>query len=178
MRQPATVATLAELARRLDVHERTVRRWHETGEMPVGRSGRYHVEKVAAWRSETTSRNRERSGGTTQGTVVPHAADPPVRSPRRDALREARVDELKLKIREREIELAARQAELVPRGDVARLLRDRGTFFRRNIIALARNLAQPLAAEVEPIRVQQLLEEALLGVLEDAYGHVPAEYRA
>lgn len=177
MRQTATVATLAELARRLGVHERTVRRWHESGAMPTQRSGRYHVEDIRAWRSERTSRNRERSGAAAQGTPVT-ADDTTTRPRRRDELREARVEELRLKIREREIELEARQAQLVPREEVARLLRDRGVFFRRNLLALARNLAPTLAAEAEPIRVQQVLEDALLGVLEHAYGHVPAEYRS
>jgi excisionase family DNA binding protein len=177
MREPATVATLAELARRLGVHERTVRRWHGSGAMPIERTGRYHVARVAAWRSESTSRNRERSGSAAQGIEVRDVGELPPPKRRRDELREARVDELRLKIREREIELEARQAQLIPRGDVARLLRDRGTFFRRHLVALARNLAQPLAAEAEPIRVQQLLEDALLRVLEEAYSHVPAEYR-
>ena len=44
-------------------------------------------------------------------------------------------------------------------------------------MALARNLAQPLATESEPVRVQRVLEDALLSVLEEAYGNVPAVYR-
>lgn len=174
-RETATVGSLHALAKRLGVHARTVERWSETGEMPVEKSGRYHVAKIQAWRSQRTSRNRENGGAAAWGTPPDPTSSRDAK--RRDELREARVAELKLKIREREMSIQARQAELVPRDEVGRLLRDRGTFFRRQLLALARNLAQSLARESEPIRVQQMLEAAVLDVLEHAYEHVPAEYR-
>ncbi len=177
MAEPATVTTMAELARRLGVHDRTVRRWHAAGGMPVTKAGRYHVEKIRAWRSTLTSQNHERSGAAAQGLEVDVGGDHLPARGRRDELRDARVEDLRLKIRERELEHKARVAELVPRADVGKLLFERGMFFRRQLMALARNLAQLLAAESEPVRVQRALEDALLSVLEEAYSNVPAEYR-
>ncbi|MCC6784968.1 MAG: hypothetical protein IT457_19125 [Planctomycetes bacterium] len=167
--------SVAELAQLLDVSIRSVRRWRHAG-MPTEKDGTWRVDRVRAWRSEETSRNRERGGLAAQGITSPGG-----RGPRRadevDELREARAELIRLGCRGRELELRERRAGLVPRGAVAALLHARRDWFRARLLRVCAEMTPRLAALDDPIRVQAELEAALLDVLEEAHSHVPSSAR-
>ena len=153
------VSTVAELARALAAHVRTVRRWKARG-MPVLPDGGYDVEAVRAWSEQHRSAAARRgppADDAEERRELRRASEPSTTEPATprgiEINRMLRAKLLALQVRERE-------EQLIDRRVVEQLLVDRITEFQRMLAQLARRLAPQLAGQTDVRAIAKLLAQA------------------
>lgn len=180
-RKPRRVHTAGELANACGVGRATAYRWIRRG-CPRRDDGSFDVDAVAEWavRMRHVAKVSARRG-VPPPDVEAAAGDVAVRGSRRAwaqgeqaeaEWRQSRAELLGL-------EVQVRRGELVPRADVAAMLRTRAMMFRRRFDMLRRSLPKRVLGLSDPREVDAILQEEFGLLVAEAYERpLPAPFEA
>lgn len=198
--RPAGLVTTSELARLLDVRSCNVSRLIELGRLKAaledgdGRRWFDPVAGVAAYNAAVRRKVREAPRILADGTVSEHhstPAPPPPAAPTAEAAapddaeapgaesyNEARRRLAIADANKRELEVAERKGALVSRESVIRALVAAGTSLKDRLSGLGARLAAGLAAESDPRKTKETIDdavrEALVALRRDIEAAIPA----
>lgn len=198
--RPDGLVTSSELARLLDIRPSGVGRLLDLGRLKpdlIDDSGRKWfdpVAGVATYNAATRRKVRDEGRVLADGTVVERPAPPPppppaaataeaaapddAEAPGAESYNEARRRLAIADANKRELEVAERKGALVSRESVIRALVAAGTSLKDRLSGLGARLAAGLAAETDPRKAKETIDdavrEALVALRRDIEAAIPA----